>query len=544
MLHPDTLLPMSEIMDSTDIPRPSRTERRAAFWAPIARRIACRAACRPAACFSNCTSDIGRLFDFDAFEDVSLGDLHESVSKSHEQLALHLATERLKRKCQSQERVWRSCRDELSKLSTVTGTLEKKLTKFWSFAAKFIEGREHCRARMSPSYLKLYQKLFLDFKPLSDYLGSLEHVLHGARRFLSKSQLWTSDAWEFRSLSSSTEAAEMILLAEHREAQSRLQELSEYEDVLDGDLQNVKEQQQQLFSVEDALNEEEKRHSDKRIERLERFIREVAIRLQMFVVLLLLFCKFSGVSDSDQPMCITMPWNIRPALIVLWGVCWMFYTPPGYVDPTSAQGAEVDGNADFSRLGKCSPLDNWSLHCADRLHIDWTSDELFRISDPNLFSYDQAMPAYQPILPGAIEASNTFLAPAFSAQPALDATFFNQIPYEEGPARSATLDPKDAFSSLNLTSPWETLPTSHIGNGYQSRRANGQPEDVFVGPVPSESQVIDRPNTYANNSTSPSRPPSGFDQPQQPIPPTPEGVTTCEHAQCRGLTFDRLSDLK
>lgn len=70
------------------------------------------------------------------------------------------------------------------------------------------------------------------------------------------------------------------------------------------------------------------------MERLERFIREVTIRLQMFVVLLLLFCKFSGISDNDQPMCITIPWNIRPALIVLWGVCWMFYTFEGYVYPT------------------------------------------------------------------------------------------------------------------------------------------------------------------------------------------------------------------
>jgi len=31
-----------------------------------------------------------------------------------------------------------------------------------------------------------------------------------------------------------------------------------------------------------------------------------------------------------------MPWNIWPALVVLWGVCWMFYSP------LNANGNNVD----------------------------------------------------------------------------------------------------------------------------------------------------------------------------------------------------------
>lgn len=31
--------------------------------------------------------------------------------------------------------------------------------------------------------------------------------------------------------------------------------------------------------------------------------------------------------NRRRPPCTTMPWNIWPALVVLWGVCWMFYPP-------------------------------------------------------------------------------------------------------------------------------------------------------------------------------------------------------------------------
>jgi hypothetical protein len=52
---------------------------------------------------------------------------------------------------------------------------------------------------------------------------------------------------------------------------------------------------------------------------------------------------FSVYPNSRRPLCKTMPWNILPSLVILWGVCWMFYTPPitpvvdGYQD-TREQG--------------------------------------------------------------------------------------------------------------------------------------------------------------------------------------------------------------
>jgi hypothetical protein len=41
--------------------------------------------------------------------------------------------------------------------------------------------------------------------------------------------------------------------------------------------------------------------------------------------LLLLYLSFSEFPNRLRPPCTTMPWTIWPALVVLWGVCWMFY---------------------------------------------------------------------------------------------------------------------------------------------------------------------------------------------------------------------------
>lgn len=47
-------------------------------------------------------------------------------------------------------------------------------------------------------------------------------------------------------------------------------------------------------------------------------------------VLYLVFLLFvsSEFPCRLRPPCTTMPWTIWPALVVLWGVCWMFYGEP------------------------------------------------------------------------------------------------------------------------------------------------------------------------------------------------------------------------
>lgn len=54
---------------------------------------------------------------------------------------------------------------------------------------------------------------------------------------------------------------------------------------------------------------------------------------------------FSEFPNSTHPLSTTWPWSIRPSLAVLWGVCWMFYSPPGALSGRSDTfGVDADGN--------------------------------------------------------------------------------------------------------------------------------------------------------------------------------------------------------
>lgn len=46
---------------------------------------------------------------------------------------------------------------------------------------------------------------------------------------------------------------------------------------------------------------------------------------EKILYLFLLYFSFSEFPNRLRPPCTTMPWTIWPALVVLWGVCWMFY---------------------------------------------------------------------------------------------------------------------------------------------------------------------------------------------------------------------------
>ncbi len=48
----------------------------------------------------------------------------------------------------------------------------------------------------------------------------------------------------------------------------------------------------------------------------------------IFWFLLSFLVSLSEFLGNCRNLCITMPWIIRPALVVLWGVCWKFYGPP------------------------------------------------------------------------------------------------------------------------------------------------------------------------------------------------------------------------
>lgn len=43
------------------------------------------------------------------------------------------------------------------------------------------------------------------------------------------------------------------------------------------------------------------------------------------LIYFILYFSFSEFPNRLRPLCTTMPWTIWPALVVLWGVCWMFF---------------------------------------------------------------------------------------------------------------------------------------------------------------------------------------------------------------------------
>ncbi|KAF2258140.1 hypothetical protein CC78DRAFT_587500 [Lojkania enalia] len=73
---------------------------------------------------------------------------------------------------------------------------------------------------------------------------------------------------------------------------------------------------------------EEERQQEEEMELIKRFVRLLAILFAGIFAVFLFFCNFSGFPSKYRPPCKTMPWTIRSSLVVLWGVCWMFYNSP------------------------------------------------------------------------------------------------------------------------------------------------------------------------------------------------------------------------
>jgi hypothetical protein len=81
-------------------------------------------------------------------------------------------------------------------------------------------------------------------------------------------------------------------------------------------------------TVEQAEQAEREQLEHERIARLWRSL-EYLVLLLLSILRFLLGCsKFGGFQNRQRPKCTTMPWNIWPSLVVLWGVCWMFVNTP------------------------------------------------------------------------------------------------------------------------------------------------------------------------------------------------------------------------
>ena len=66
---------------------------------------------------------------------------------------------------------------------------------------------------------------------------------------------------------------------------------------------------------------------------------------------------FAEWPNNQRPLSTTWPWNVKPSLLVLWGVCWMFYGSPVHNNSTrNRRGTEPLGE-DFwtRRAGRAPP---------------------------------------------------------------------------------------------------------------------------------------------------------------------------------------------
>lgn len=60
---------------------------------------------------------------------------------------------------------------------------------------------------------------------------------------------------------------------------------------------------------------------------------------------------FAEWPNGQHPLSTTWPWNVEPSLLVLWGVCWMFYGSPGYNTNTSRSTRNRRGPSPSQDLG-------------------------------------------------------------------------------------------------------------------------------------------------------------------------------------------------
>lgn len=87
---------------------------------------------------------------------------------------------------------------------------------------------------------------------------------------------------------------------------------------------------------------EKERLELEKITRLWRSLECLALLLLSILRFFLGRNKFGGFQNRQRPRCTTMPWNIWPSLVVLWGVCWMFINTPSTEFDTACVNSVLD----------------------------------------------------------------------------------------------------------------------------------------------------------------------------------------------------------
>ncbi|KAL9111745.1 MAG: hypothetical protein Q9227_003804 [Pyrenula ochraceoflavens] len=267
---------------------------------------------------------------------------------------------------------------------------------------------------------------------------------------------------------------------------------------------------------------------------------------------------FAEWPDSQPPFSSTMPWNIKPSLVVLWGVCWMFYMhPPGSgTEQENVPAQPVLGGAD---------LWNWERGAMDNNQGTAAPAPPFLSRDSSWpdasggnFPYASSLPQQ----PESITTSNVwphtqgepfFALPTSSSIPNLTVS-----PVSAPPTTQSLFDPNSTdlnYPNRNLSLPVEF----YQGYDFSSTMGGGGGEDIGY-PSPhsvkneAEPDFFDRrmsltsqssgippmstaavPQDLQFNSTSPSS--EGSRQKlsikREEPPRNDDGMLVCAHPDCQ-----------
>ncbi|KAI8723098.1 C2H2-type domain-containing protein [Fusarium sp. LHS14.1] len=112
--------------------------------------------------------------------------------------------------------------------------------------------------------------------------------------------------------------------------------------------------------------------------------------------------SYSEFPGRIRPPCTTMPWTIWPALIVLWGVCWMFYPSPG----SSPRATELESQALLDYQLQPEEFGGELLFSLNEVDLDssfwdpplseewWTSQQASAIYNPLITTMDHDLRVY------------------------------------------------------------------------------------------------------------------------------------------------------
>lgn len=218
---------------------------------------------------------------------------------------------------------------------------------------------------------------------------------------------------------------------------------------------------------------------------------------ETLVYLLLFYCFFNEFPSGIRHLCTTMPWTIWPALVVLWGVCWMFiqsradprYDPSllprqpqwerdlddaygMFLNPICARAVAYDVTVDFAAIYQTSD--------SSFLHGSWSPDlttshatfgELELPSPPIHNSFTGSYQTSDPLT----MMSNQDIFPTFSTSPyvgpaSLAITLPQTVPLAAGPV------PEPLHTPANEDSNWTSQHLAPVTASAQNMDAHHVPQ--------------------------------------------------------------------